>query len=218
MTTEDFIWIKPGTFQMGSPETEDDRDDDESLHEVEITHGFWLAKAPVTVLQWISIMGEKPCEWIGEQPVTNVSWDDAQAFIAALNRREPGAGYRLPTEAEWEYACRAGTTTARYWGEDISPEHARYATTYGGDEVCSFPPNPWGLYDMLGLVWEWCEDEYGFYAQNTGPDPTGSVERVLRGGCWAFSDWFARSAQRLAIPPDIRYAYGGFRLARGGTS
>ncbi len=163
-------------------------------------------------------------------PVEQVSWDDTQHFIAELNQRIAGLQARLPTEAEWEYACRAGTTTPFSFGENITPEQVNYDGEYpyaGGEKglnrertvpVGSLPPNPWGLYEMHGNVWEWCEDWYGEYPNEPQIDPHGPEEgvyRVLRGGSWIGYGRYARSAHRHRYGPDYRYDYIGFRLALG---
>ena len=160
-----FAWIPPGTFVMGSPESEPERSDDEKQFGVRLTKGFYLGIHPVTQAQWLAIMGNHPTEITGnDRPVEQVSWDDCQDFLKKLSQKD-GKHYRLPTEAEWEYACRAGTTTPFYF-KTISTDLANYDGnhTYGDSEegeyreettpVGSFPANPWGLFDMHGNVWE----------------------------------------------------------------
>ncbi|QTA82859.1 Sulfatase-modifying factor enzyme domain-containing protein [Desulfonema limicola] len=170
-----FVYIRPGEFMMGSPKDEPERSDDEVLHKVILTKGFYMQTTPVTQAQWKAVMGSNPSRFKdgGDNcPVENVSWDDAQDFIKALNKTAGKQKYRLPTEAEWEYACRAGTKTPFYTGRCLGTDQANYdgnnplkgcpkgiyrkKTT----PVGSFPSNPWGLYDMHGNVWEWCQDWY----------------------------------------------------------
>ncbi|MCB1777332.1 MAG: formylglycine-generating enzyme family protein [Candidatus Competibacteraceae bacterium] len=224
-------WIWPGRFLMGSPENEHGREDDEFQHEVILTRGFWLAETACTQSLWQAVMGKNPSEFKGEQrPVEEVSWDDVQDFIKRLNDAVPGLTARLPTEAEWEYACRAGTITPFSFGEDITPEQVNYDGKYpyhgnkkGLDrsetvEVASLPANPWGLYEMHGNVWEWCQDWYGGYPQGSIIDPTGSETgegRVLRGGSWFHNGRYVRSAYRNLFDPGYRDGFYGFRLALG---
>jgi formylglycine-generating enzyme required for sulfatase activity len=180
---------------------------------------------------WQAVM-ENPSEFTDNprNPVERVGWDDTQHFIAELNRRIAGLQARLPTEAEWEYACRAGTTTPFSFGENIRPEQVNYngGLPYAGGAkglnrertvpVGSLPPNPWGLYEMHGNVWEWCGDWYGEYPNEPQIDPHGpenGVRRVLRGGSWFFLGGNARSADRNWRGPGIRGSGVGFRLALG---
>ncbi|MCP4702684.1 MAG: formylglycine-generating enzyme family protein, partial [Gammaproteobacteria bacterium] len=163
--------IEPGRFMMGSPESEAKRDDDEHLHEVTLTRGFWLAETACTQALWQAIMGENPSHFKGEEkPVERVSWEDAQKFILQLNEEKPGLALKLPSEAEWEYACRAGTDTPFWFGDNITPEQVNYDGNYpyaGGKkgryrketvDVKALPCNSYGLYQMHGNVWEWCAD------------------------------------------------------------
>ncbi len=246
-------WIEGGTFQMGSPESEAGRDDDEHLHEVTLTEGFWLADTPCTQALWEAVMGTNPSEFVTpDRPVEKVSWEDAQAFLTRLGERVPGLSPRLPTEAEWEYACRAGTETATYagdleiLGENNAPVLDAIAW-YGGNSGHNFDlpegydsigwrekqydhskagtrkvktrkPNPWGLYDTLGNVWEWCEDWYAPYDVNVQRDPvhrTEGSDRVFRGGSWIFNARNVRAAYRYHLAPSSRDLVLGFRLARG---
>ncbi|HRD68234.1 MAG TPA: SUMF1/EgtB/PvdO family nonheme iron enzyme [Candidatus Competibacter sp.] len=213
-------WIWPGSFWMGSPKDEHDRLDDELQHEVMLTRGFWLAETACNQALWQAVMGKNPSHFKGERrPVEQVSWNEVQKFIARLNGAVPGLGARLPTEAEWEYACRAGTTTPFSFGEDITPEQVNYYYRQQETvEVASLPANPWGLYEMHGNVWEWCQDWYGDYSQGPAVDPTGPETgegRVLRGGSWILSGRVARSAYRNHGGPGLRHDYIGFRLALG---
>jgi len=228
-------WIAPGTFLMGSPPDEPEREEDETLHRVQLSQGFWLADTPCTQALWQAVMGENPSAFQGaERPVERVSWEDVQAFLRRVNAHVRDEGWRLPTEAEWEYACRAGTSTPFWFGAQITPEQVNYDGNYpyaGGQQgryrketvpVCALPCNTWGLYQMHGNVWEWCQDWYAAYPAATaetpavapaGP-PTGAA-RVLRGGGWFDGGGSARSAQRFRHDPRYRYVSVGFRLARG---
>jgi formylglycine-generating enzyme len=227
-------WIAPGEFLMGSPESEAERYNNETQHRVILTQGFWLADTACTQALWQAVLGDNPSRFKGEdRPVENVSWDDAQRFIARLNELAPDGGFRLPTEAEWEYACRAGTTTAFWFGDQVSPEQVNYNGDYpyaGGQkglnrgetvDVKALPCNGWGLYQMHGNVWEWCQDWFGDYPAETVVNPTGPARggwRVLRGGCWIDLGGYARSAFHLDDDPGYRHANYGFRLARGQTA
>ena len=232
-----FVWIEPGEFQMGSPESEEGRFWDEGpLHEVELSRGFWLGKYEVTQGQWSSVMGETP--WSGEDyvqenpshPAVYISWPDVQEFIGRLNAAAGEAVYRLPSEAEWEYACRAGTQTRWSFGDDASQlgDYAWYranAWDVGEDyahAVGTKLPNAWGLYDMHGNVWEWVQDRYGSHYYNSSPrvDPPGpssGSHRVIRGGNFGHGASDLRSAARGDGSSHIlhnRYGYIGVRLVR----
>jgi formylglycine-generating enzyme len=165
-----------------------------------------------------------------QNPVDQISWNDAQAFIARLNSLIPGLEIRLPTEAQWEYACRAGTATPFSFGENITPAQVNYDGNYpyaGGETglyrektvpVKSLPPNPWGLYEMHGNVWEWCADWFGDYPAESVVDPDGppsGTGRVLRGGSWSFNGRHVRSAYRSGNGPDFSRNDFGFRLSLG---
>ncbi len=224
-------WIEPGEFMMGSPASEAERLDDETQHHVILTEGFWLADTACTQALWQAVMGDNPSSFKGEErPVKRVSWDDVQRFIERLNPLAPDGGFRLPTEAEWEYACRAGTTTPFWFGDQITPEQVNYDSNYpyaGGSKgkyrnetvgVKALPCNGWGLYQMHGNVWEWCQDGYDPYPSATVVDPVGSAEgaeRVRRGGGWFGDGGYVRSARRDRCDPASRFASIGFRLARG---
>ena len=224
-----FAWIPPGTFLMGSPPNEPERSDDETQHRVTLTKGFWMGVHQVTQAQWQAVMGGNPSNFKGESnlPVENVSWDECVAFCEALGHKDSKT-YRLPTEAEWEYACRAGATTPFHFGDTISVDQANYDSnyTYGADKkgihrqkttpVGSFPPNTWGLYDMHGNVWEWCQDWYGPYPEEDLKDPqwfVGGDRRVCRGGSWGNIPGDCRSAFRIWYAPAYRYYYLGCRVA-----
>jgi len=183
-----FVNITPGTFIIGSPEDEPGRRNDETQHEVTITREFCIQAAPVTQGQWISVMGANPSNFMKgglDCPVEGVSWNDCQEFIRKLNQKGE-YGYRLPTEAEWEYACRAGTSSAFYDGEIARKRFSRkdpclnaigwYSANSGGKThpVADKKPNAWGLYDMHGNVWEWCADWLGNYPATAVTDPQGS--------------------------------------------
>ena len=214
------VLVPSGKFVMGSPTSEVDRRDNEAQqHEVTLTKPYYMGRYEVTQEQWESVMGNNPSLFEGTNlPVTNVSWEDCQEFIKKLNAKTNG-GYRLPTEAEWEYACRAGTTTAYSFGAKITPKDANYNDS-GTDEpvaVGSYKPNAFGLYDMHGNVWEWCEDWEADYPKGAVTDPKGPAtgeNRVLRGGSFFFSGSAARSSFRLNFSPSYRYYNFGFRLVR----
>jgi formylglycine-generating enzyme required for sulfatase activity len=230
-TMFEFVLIQPGTFMMGSPENEQGRCDDEVLHKVTITKPFYMQTTPVTQAQWQAVMGSNPSHFKGDNlPVENVSWNDCQEFIQHLNQRGEGQ-YRLPTEAEWEYACRAGTTTpfAIGNGVDLDSTQANFDGNYpygqgkeGVDRqettpVKSFAPNNWGLYDMHGNVYEWCQDWYGDYPSGATTDPQGPSSgsyRVYRGGDWDGFARYARSALRVPVRPVYCNENLGFRLVK----
>ena len=241
-----FRWLPPGEFWMGSPDDEHDRYDDEGpRHRVRLTQGFWLADTACTQALWSAVMGGKnPSEFADDplNPVDSVSWDDVQAFVAKLQPLlPPGCVAALPTEAEWEYSCRAGTSTPFSFGDDITPEQANYEGNYpyraGGKgqyrnrtvPVKSLPANAWGLHEMHGNVWEWCADggqrRYGTTAEGQAvedpvqpPEQGPEAHRALRGGSWALSARIVRSAYRIAYPRDDRYRDIGFRLALRSSS
>jgi formylglycine-generating enzyme required for sulfatase activity len=222
-----FLWMAPGTFLMGSPPQEMERSSDETLHRVTLTRGFFLCAYPVTQTQWQAIMGRNPSRSRGDnRPVENVSWEDCEEFCRKLSELE-GKVYRLPTEAEWEYACRAGTTTPFCTGPTISTNQANYDGNwiYGEGKkgvyrkattpVDSFPPNGWGLFDMHGNVWEWCSDWYAEYLDGDVTDPQGpasGTERVLRGGSWVYGPRGARSACRERHSPTFKAHDAGCRV------
>ena len=213
------IWIEPGTFWMGSPHDDDDAYDDEKpRHQVTLT-GFWMAETPCTQALWEAMTGKNPSEFKGAQnPVDNVSWDDIQAVLRALNERQSNLGLRLPTEAEWEYACRAGTQTPRYGKLDEVAWHRGNSNRTTTHPVGQKTPNPWGLYDTLGNVWEWCQDGYRSYSKTPVENPLGpkeGVRRVLRGGSWSSSARYVRAAYRVRRDPTGRNSAFGFRLSRG---
>ncbi len=227
--TMEMIYVGSGEFMMGSPTSEDGRYDDETQHQVTLTKGFWLGKYEVTQEQWQSVMGENPSYFKGARnPVENVSWEDCQKFIEKVNARL-NCGARLPTEAEWEYACRAGTTTAYFWGNALNGDKANCDGNYPcgntqkgrflqrTTQVGSYDANPWGFYDMHGNVYEWCYDWYDkdYYKNSPTDDPQGPSSggnRVLRGGCWYGDARNCRSARRFWGRPGDCSDYYGFRL------
>ncbi len=223
----EFVLIRPDTFAMGSPDSDQDADHDEKpTHEVTISQPFYLGRYEVTQAQWQAVMGNNPSKFKGnDRPVENVSWDDVQQFIQKLNEKEKQASgtlYRLPTEAEWEYAARAGTTTRYSFGDEASQlgDYAWYGKNAGNTThpVGQKKPNPWGLHDMHGNVWEWVQDWHGDYPPESVTDPTGpatGVLRVLRGGSWISNGQDVRSANRNRNDPGNRNDGIGFRLARG---
>ena len=224
-----FVWIAPGNFMMGSPKEEKERGNDETRHKVTLAKGFYMGVYTVTQEQWQVVMGKNPSHFKNEKdlPVDTVSWEDCQEFIKNLREKDKKP-YRLPTESQWEYCCRAGTTTRFYFGETISTDQANYNGnfTYGNGKkgvyrekttpVGSFPANAWGLYDMHGNLLEWCQDWYGDYPQKDVVDPQGPEKggkgRVLRGGSWLRSPENCRSAYRLWLEPGLRSRHFGLRI------
>ncbi|MDO4551056.1 MAG: bifunctional serine/threonine-protein kinase/formylglycine-generating enzyme family protein [Planctomycetia bacterium] len=219
-----FRWCPAGSFMMGSPEDELGRYKDEKQHHVTLTKGFWMLETQVTQEMWQSVMGNNPSDFEGDDlPVENVSWHDCQKFCQKL--RNLGLNIQLPTEAQWEYACRAGTTTSLNNGKNIT---STYEICENLDEVGWYAknsdwttravgqkkPNAWGLYDMHGNVWEWCADWYGDYPSGSVTDPTGPRSgsgRVYRGGGWYYYARFCRSAYRGSGTPTDRGDDLGFR-------
>ena len=218
--------IPAGEFMMGSPGTESDRRADETQHRVSITKPFYLGVTEVTQEQYQKVMGSNPSKFKGPQnPVEQVNWSDAVEFCRKLSampaEKTAGHVYRLPTEAEWEYACRSGTTTAYGFGDDASRlgdyGWFRSNSDSGTHPVGEKKPNAWGLYDMHGNVWEWCQDWYGAYPSGSATDPTGATSgsfRVFRGGSWYFIARICRSAYRDRDTPGYRIYFLGFRVLR----
>ncbi|MBT4497509.1 MAG: formylglycine-generating enzyme family protein [Gemmatimonadetes bacterium] len=228
----EFTWIGPGSFTMGSPLSDPYREDAESpRHQVTVTRGFFLGKYEVTQQQWEAVTGEAP--WAGRNyaqenpthPAVYISWDQVQAFIHRLNQAAGDSLYRLPTEAEWEYAARAGTTTRWSFGDDEerAGDYAWYAgNAWNKGETYAHPvgtklPNPWGLHDMHGNVFEWVQDWHGPYAKEDQVDPigpaTGTV-RVVRGGAICCYPSHIRSANRGDGSPDYQSPPVGVRLLK----
>ncbi len=223
----EFVLIQPGSFMMGSHGDGDEL----PLHQVKISKPFYMGKTEVTQEQWYNVMGNNPARFKTEKvgmssrkhPVEFVSWNEVQQFIHKLNQMEGGDHYRLPTEAEWEYAARAGTTTKWVCGnhESCLTNFAWYHPNSFGltHPVAKKEPNPWGLYDTAGNVWEWVSDwhDSDYYSYSPSIDPQGANSgtfRVFRGGNWSRHAVHQRSANRTARPPDYRYHGLGFRLAR----
>ncbi len=227
----EFVHITSGTFVMGSSSSEKGMYNRETQHRVTLTKGFYMQTTEVTQGQWYQIMGTRP--WSEKKfvregddcPAVYVSWNDCQEFIRRLNHREDTSKYRLPTEAEWEYACRAGSTT-RFCFDNSDSGLANYCwykenTRKMGEEyaqkVGAKKPNAWDIYDMHGNVWEWCQDWYSSYPSGHIIDPEGppsALSRVIRGGGWYFSARDCRSANRYFNLPAFRDFVLGFRLAR----
>ncbi len=241
------VYIPAGTFMMGGPADEEGY---ETQHQVQLTTGFWMGEAEVTRSEFaafvletqystdaVHIMGYWPWTWtceftvygeltdwgVSTAPVMDVSWNDAKAFCEWLSAKE-GRGYRLPTEAEWEYACRAGTTTPFYTGETLIPGKDANVddvaqdgpSLYGAVSAGMYPPNPWGLYNMHGNMAEWCEDWWGPFSSESVTDPKGprhGATRALRGGDWQGNAAYCRSAARLdLLGPNDWYYFVGFRI------
>lgn len=245
------VWIPPGEFFMGTPPEERQGRLPETRHKVQLRRGFWLGNREITQAQWQNITDQVPSMFKAaglDAPVENVNYSDCLDFCRRMNAKFPGNDFRLPTEAEWEYACRAGTTTAVYTGplvvvgEDYSPTLERIAwyfrnskvsyfggypvSYWEGDEYLYFRAgphltgqlhcNPWGLFDILGNVWEWCQDWYDSYPNDKTVDPKGPAEgtlRIIRGGGWGNAPGECRAAARLATDPGRRSGMIGFRLA-----
>lgn len=213
-----FRWIEPGSFMMGSSEDEKWRYDDEEYQEVTLPQGFWLAEAAVTQALWEAVMSDNPSRFKGKDlPVETVSWDDCQVFLEKMSGHHPELALRLPWEAEWEYACRAGTETAFNFGSELSLNEVHYTGLwkYNDDNVVnslrktiqvkSYPCNAWGLYEMHGNVWEWCQDDYD--------EREKGARRMFRGGSWDDDGMSVRSACRGHDSPDGRDDSLGLRIS-----
>ena len=208
----EMLLVPPGTFMMGaSPGESPAFERDKPAHEVTITKAFYLGRTAVTQAQWLEVMDANPSKFLGDQslPVDSVSWDDCQQFCAKT-------GMKLPTEAQWEYACRAGTKGATYGDLDLIAWHYGNAgcETHAVGEL---QPNALGFFDMLGNLWEWCEDWYGPYSSGSVTNPTGPATgsyRVLRGGDWNTSADYCRASQRISFTPDLINYFHGFRVVR----
>jgi hypothetical protein len=245
------LWMPPGRFWMGSPDDEPERRDDEGPQHLVQLQGFFLSQTPITQAQWRQVAdwkpnkGERawskklnpnPSHFKGDQlPVDSVNWENAMEFCRRLSQRT-GRRYSLPSEAQWEYACRAGTTTPFHFGSTISTKFANFDGTkvYGDGEkgeyrqqtmdVASFPANPWGLHDMHGNVWEWCADHWhsnyngvpedgrAWINEEAKEDKNSSNDRLLRGGSWDDYPGYCRSACRSYLHPDNRGNCIGFRV------
>ena len=231
----EFALLPADAFIMGSPPEEPYRSKTEIQHTVIIKSPFYMQTTEVTLKQWWSVMGKRffgTREGTKNMPVTRVSWHDCIHFIKKLNAKKEGV-YRLPTEAEWEYACRAGSNTAYTWGNSIDCSLAMYGNNSKRSGEClnyvksrqlrvncpapvkMYPPNAWGLYDMHGNVWEWCHDWYGDYTKGSVADPHGpdsGIRKIRRGGSWFGDGYSCRSANRNYGHPASRYRTTGFRL------
>ena len=227
----ELAWIPPGEFEMGAhggPSTE------EPAHKVRFAKGFWMGRYEVTQEQWQQVMGSNPAHFKGEKnPVEQVSWDDCQEFLRRVNQYPTVTNeqfcFRLPSEAEWEYACRAGTSTAVHYGNNMDSSMANFNGNYPAGEGAkgedrqrtvpagSFPPNAWGLHDMHGNVWEWCEDCYHENYVNAPLDgsawltPPGS-NRIARGGAWIATADCCFSSHRFWLYSNARRSFVGFRV------
>jgi formylglycine-generating enzyme required for sulfatase activity len=242
----EFVLVPAGSFLMGTdasrckddPFTERNEysdcagsDDERPAHRVTISKAFYLGKYEVTQEEWVKVMGTNPSDYKSEKvggdsrrhPVESVSWDDLQAFLGRLNAKEGGSSYRLPTEAEWEYASRAGSTASYAFGDDDSRlgEYAWFAGNSGEmtHPVGQLKPNAWGLYDMHGNVWEWVRDWFdaAYYGKSPSADPGGppaGAGRGFRGGGWRLVASYCRSAVRSRSVPGIRNSDLGARLVR----
>ncbi len=250
-TSLPMLWIPPGRFWMGSPEDEPERRSGEGPQHLVQLQGFFLSQTPITQAQWRQVaqwrptkgegawnqkLNPNPSHFKGDQrPVEQVSWEDAMEFCRRLSQRT-GRRYTLPSEAQWEYACRAGTTTPFHFGSTISTKLANYNgnEVYGdgakGDfrqqttDVASFPANPWGLHDVHGNVLEWCadhrypnyegapEDGRAWIDEDAKENKNETNSRLLRGGSWSYHSWLCRSASRDFPLPDDRGDFIGFRV------
>ncbi|MCY2969044.1 MAG: bifunctional serine/threonine-protein kinase/formylglycine-generating enzyme family protein [Planctomycetota bacterium] len=212
------ILIPQGKFIMGSPLSEPGHKDDELQHQVVFSRPYFVGKYEVTQEQWEAVMGDNPSQTKGAKlPVTNISWNDCQNFISKLNAKTE-SNYRLPTEAEWEFACRSGAKSAYSVGDKITKNDANYENVKAGVKpVGSYKPNPFGLYDMHGNVWEFCSDWYGAYAAGKSIDPMGvnnGRDHVLRGGSYFVDGLLLRSSTRDLVAPDFHNVVIGLRLAK----
>jgi formylglycine-generating enzyme len=233
----EFVLIPSGTFTMGSPPDESHRDPSEVRHRVSISKPYYMQTTEVTLKQWHALMKRRfliSRNVSDHMPFTEASWFDCMKFIKRLNNMGEGK-YRLPTEAEWEYAARAGTTTAYSWGDAIDCDKAMYGNNSQTYDVCqvyiksiglkvdqpapvkTYRPNAWGLYDMHGNVWEWCMDWFGDYGKNSAVDPNGpdsGTMKIRRGGSWFKYGYSCRSANRSFGHPATRYQTTGFRVIK----
>jgi len=228
----EFAYVPAGTYRIGSPESEPGHEAQEALHQVTLSRGFWIGRFEVTQAEWSGVMGPEDRPWVraeAEAPVENVDWYEAIELARRLSDRSTGERFRLPTEAEWEIACRAGTSTPYATGELLSSEQANYdaryplpgqaAGEYRGRTTAAgtFSPNAWGLHDFHGNVWEWTADDHCPYAGAGVHDPLGlcaSGLKVIRGGSWLFNADSARCAVRYTHAPRLRGPSLGLRLVR----
>lgn len=230
----EFVYVAPGTFMMGSPADEPDRNQSEKQHRETIAEAFYMQATEVTIGQWQEVMGRR---WLfsrkgpKDRPVTGVSWHDCRDFVQKLSRRLEGT-YRLPTEAQWEYACRAGTQTVYSWGNEIDCTDAMFANSPVKSDRCvqtvkdrglepgapapvkSYPPNPWGIHDMHGNVWEWSRDCFDAYTRPEQKQNFSCSRRVRRGGSWYSNAHNLRSANRAWAHPASKFKTTGFRVIK----
>jgi formylglycine-generating enzyme required for sulfatase activity len=212
----EMVLVPKGKFLMGSPELEEGRSEYEVQRRIILTKDFFVGKYAVTQEQWQILMGNNPSKNKGVNfPVTNVSWDDCKVFLKKL-KAKTGKNYRLLTEAEWEYSCRSGTITPYFFGENVTQNKANFDL---GNIVAvgSYKPNSFGLYDMHGNIWEWCEDWFAVYDIDDNVDPINTSEgdqRVLRGGSFYGYVAMLRSSSRGLSPQASQSEFAGFRLAR----
>ncbi|MBF0141493.1 MAG: formylglycine-generating enzyme family protein [Magnetococcales bacterium] len=231
--TQRLRWIPPGRFLMGSPENEHDRLDREGpQHEVTFKQGFWLFDTACTQALWQAVMGDNPSRFqFPDRPVENVDFKAVQEFTEKINKEHPGLALTLPSEAQWEYACRAGTTAPFSFGEDITQEQVNYDGNFPYRDgpkgeyrkqtvpVASLPPNPWGLYEMHGNVWEWCADAWHESYAEAPADGSARGDRpmavrMMRGGSWRDRAHSVRAACRDRDGPVYRFGGLGFRCTR----
>jgi len=219
----EFVLIPAGSFRMGGDKKLEQAEDHENpRHFVKFSKAFFIGKYEVTQAQWSAIMDNNPSEFKDDiRPVERVSWNDVQAFILKLNTKEETDKYRLPTEAEWEYAARSDSESSYTFGGDayLLSQYAWYRNNSGGEThpVGQLNPNAWGLYDMHGNVHEWCQDWFDrkYYSQSPANEPSGpstGLAKALRGGDWGSEDWYCRCASRSLGLPDRRSNRLGFRL------
>jgi formylglycine-generating enzyme required for sulfatase activity len=225
-----FIFVGPGSFMMGSPTNEPGRSSNEIQHMVKLSKGFWLQTTEVTQAQWVLVMGKNPSHFKGIQmPVESVSWRDVQLFIKKLNQKEGRKiTVRLPSEAEWEYAARAGTSTVFAFGKCLTTQQANHIgrSPLAGCERSKYlkktvaagtlAANNWGFFDMHGNVYEWCQDWLGAYSPKEVTDPIGPKKgryKIIRGGSWRQGAAACRSAARNRYAPNRRSSSVGLRLA-----
>ena len=234
-TPSGMVVIPAGTFQMGSNAASGapyfNGPDSQPVHQVTISYCYWMGATEVTQAQYAALMGASPSQSVGaNRPVEQVTWFNAQGYCAALTAQQsalgnvpPGYQYRLPTEAEWEYACRAGTTTEFNVGSALFCNQAKFWYSSHSNSTCSqsttvsagsYAPNAWGLYDMHGNVWEWCLDSWAIYTAGAVMDPfvTGGTYQVVRGGAWSNDSSYCRAAHRRSYIPGSTFSDIGFRV------
>jgi formylglycine-generating enzyme required for sulfatase activity len=218
--TQRMRWIKPGEFLMGSPKGEGGRENESPQHLVTLTQGYWLADSQVTQELWTSIAGKNPSIFRGDtNPVEQISWRECQKWLPNVLEKVPTLQLALPTEAQWEYACRAGSQTAYCFGDDPKelPKYGWFGENAEGKThpVKQLQPNGWGLYDMHGNVWEWCSNWYGDYPNAPANNPQGPSEgqvKIYRGGSWGSDAEVSRSAYRNHLNPNNKSDFIGIRL------